>query len=594
MNAETFCEHFATFADAPKGVEKLRELILDLAVHGKLVPQDPSEGTATLLLDAIRKATKTRYASGEIRLRSNSRSYEESNNDIPAGWSLVTLGEIADVNWGNTTLTKKSYCETGFTAFSATGPDGMIDHAAFSCLGIVLSAIGARSGKCFLAGGQWTAIKNTITIIPFPPVNNDWLFRTINREAAWKRRGGAQPFIALKDTISLPILLPPLAEQRRIVEKVDLLLGLCDELAARQAAQREKRQRLVGATLDRLVTSRRSEGRPFREGEAPAEPFVGRNVASQAARQEPRPPMNRPPGPDDEFLKDTHRLRNHFDRLFDTPTTIPQLRQTILQLAVQGQLVSQNPDDEPASALISTILERKQELLREGEIPKQSALPDLPEESLPFNVPTGWQWIRLESVCEIITKGSSPKWQGVQYVDASDGVLFVTSENVGNYVLRKMDEPKYVERKFNEMEPRSILQRDDILVNLVGGSIGRSALFDRDDVANINQAVGIIRLVRGDISIDRWYLLHYLNSPISLQIMLEEQVETARANLSLTNMKHFLVAIPPLAEQKRIVTKVTELLSLCDALEAKLTQADSASTQLLAAAVHAILGVSKL
>jgi type I restriction enzyme S subunit len=259
----------------------------------------------------------------------------------------------------------------------------------------------------------------------------------------------------------------------------------------------------------------------------------------------------------------------HFATFADAPNGIAKLRALILQLAVQGKLVPQDRDDQPASALITAIVNRKAELIRSGQIPNESALPAISQDDVPFRLPSNWKWIRLETVCEAITKGSSPKWQGIQYVDASDGVLFVTSENVGNYVLRKMDEPKFVERRFNEMEPRSILQRDDVLVNLVGGSIGRSALFDRDDVANINQAVGIIRLVRGETSIDRWYLLHYLNSPISLRIMLEEQVETARANLSLTNMKHFLVPLPPLAEQRRIVEKVDQLLGLCDELAAR-------------------------
>ena len=213
---------------------------------------------------------------------------------------------------------------------------------------------------------------------------------------------------------------------------------------------------------------------------------------------------------------------------------------------------------------------------------------------MPFNIPAEGQWIRLESVCEIITKGSSPTWQGVQYVDANDGVMFVTSENVGNYVLRKMDEPKYVERKFNEMEPRSILQRDDLLVNLVGASIGRSAIFDRDDVANINQAVGIIRLVRGGIAIDRWYLLHYLNSPVSLQIMFEEQVETARANLSLTNMKHFLVPVPSLAEQRRIVGKVDQLLGLCDELAARQAAVRETNAKLMDSAIQSLLSETGL
>ncbi len=137
------------------------------------------------------------------------------------------------------------------------------------------------------------------------------------------------------------------------------------------------------------------------------------------------------------------------------------------------------------------------------------------------------------------------------------------------------------------LDKKSLTERD--ICTKFGGSIGRSAVYDRDDVANINQAVGIIRLVRGGMSIDRWYLLHYLNSPISLRIMFAEQVETARANLSLTNMKHFLVPVPPLAEQKRIVAKVTELLSLCDALETQLQSTESASTQLLSAAVSHLL-----
>ena len=278
-----------------------------------------------------------------------------------------------------------------------------------------------------------------------------------------------------------------------------------------------------------------------------------------------------------------------FATFAEAPNGVAKLRELILQLAVQGKLVPQDVNDEPAGVLIGRIEKRKSELIRQALIPKPSAFPAVSEDNLPFSIPTGWQWIRLESVCEIITKGSSPTWQGVQYVDANDGVLFVTSENVGNYVLRKMDEPKYVERKFNEMEPRSILQRDDLLVNLVGASIGRSAIYDRDDVANINQAVGIIRLVRGDIALDRWYLLHYLNSPVSLRIMFEEQVETARANLSLTNMKHFLVPLPPLAEQRRIVGKVDQLLGLCDELAARQAARREARSALVGATLDRLV-----
>ena len=577
MNAETFCEQFATFAEAPNGVAKLRELILQLAVQGKLVPQDTNDEPADAVIARITDRKSKMLDGGEIQRDKKFAPIlkQEPPWPIPQSWAWVRLQDIFEISRGGSprpagdpqyfggpipwitvgeitkdddlflTQTSTGLTELGSQRSRFVEPDDLLITNSGATLGVPKIAQirgcindGVALLKCFHS----EVVKEYAYLFLRQQTP---AFRNVNQ-------GMGQPNLNTPILAGWYFAFPPLAEQRRIVGKVDQLLGLCDELAARQAARREARSALVGATLDRLVSARSAA----------------------------------------EFPAHAHRLRDHFDRLFDTPTTLPQLRQAILQLAVQGQLVPQDPNDESAQTLVGRIEKRKSELIRQSLIPKQSALPPVQDDKLPFRIPIGWRWIRLESVCEIITKGSSPTWQGVQYVGADDGVLFVTSENVGNYVLRKMDEPKYVERKFNEMEPRSILQRDDLLVNLVGGSIGRSAIFDRDDVANINQAVGIIRLVRGDIAIDRWYLLHYLNSPCSLQIMFAEQVETARANLSLTNMKHFLVPLPPLSEQKRIVSKVTELLSLCDALEAKLTQAESASTQLLSAAVHHLLSDS--
>lgn len=144
MTLKTFFEKFDLFAEAPDALTKMRELILQLAVTGKLCPQDSSDEPALVLLAKISRANKSRYASGEIRLRKNARVSERSELYVPEGWASVALGEIADVNWGNTSLTKRSYSESGFTAYSATGADGWIDHAEFSGPGIVLSAIGAR------------------------------------------------------------------------------------------------------------------------------------------------------------------------------------------------------------------------------------------------------------------------------------------------------------------------------------------------------------------------------------------------------------------------------------------------------------------
>ncbi len=161
----------------------------------------------------------------------------------------------------------------------------------------------------------------------------------------------------------------------------------------------------------------------------------------------------------------------------------------------------------------------------------------------------GWPTAALGELCERITKGSSPKWQGFKYV-TKPGILFVTSENVRENEML-FDQPKYVEEAFNEKDTRSILKRGDVLTNLVGASIGRTAIFDRDDVANINQAVGILRCEP-----DRLYnrfLAFLLNSPVFTETLHDNEVNNARANLSLTFFKNLEIPVPPLPEQRRIV-----------------------------------------
>lgn len=141
-------------------------------------------------------------------------------------FSYTPLEQLASVNWGNTSITKSSYVESGYRAFSAAGGDGFLDDYQYDKEGIVLSAIGARCGKCFLADGKWTGIKNTITIIPENDVSRAYLFYFLNRANVWPNKGGAQPFISLKDARALKIPLPPLPIQKQIaavLEKADKL-----------------------------------------------------------------------------------------------------------------------------------------------------------------------------------------------------------------------------------------------------------------------------------------------------------------------------------------------------------------------------------
>ena len=168
---------------------------------------------------------------------------------VPEGWQVSPLGSLAIVNWGNTSLTKDSYAETGFPAYSAAGNDGLVPNAEHTDVGVVLSAIGARCGRTFLTPQKWTAIKNTITILSD---NQDirFLYQVFNFSEVWNKSGGAQPFISLGDARKTPILHPPLPEQKKIAS----ILTSVDEVIENTQKQIDKLQDLKKATMNELLT----------------------------------------------------------------------------------------------------------------------------------------------------------------------------------------------------------------------------------------------------------------------------------------------------------------------------------------------------
>ncbi|MCB9046556.1 MAG: restriction endonuclease subunit S [Chitinophagales bacterium] len=262
-------------------------------------------------------------------------------------------------------------------------------------------------------------------------------------------------------------------------------------------------------------------------------------------------------------------------------TNIQLLRQTILQEAVQGKLVPQNPNDEPAIELLKRIQAEKEQLIKEKKIKKPKPLPPIADDEIPYDLPEGWVWCRLGELTTLITKGSSPKWQGINYVQ--NGLLFITSENVNSYYIDYSKE-KFVEERFNDIEPRSILKYGDYLMNIVGGSIGRTAMYMNHEIANINQAVCLIRIETTNV--DKGFLLHFFNSEICKGYMFDKQVDNARPNLSMGNIAKFIIPLPPLKEQQRIVAKVEQLMQLCDELEAQVQQSKTDAEQLLQAVLR--------
>ncbi|BBM01975.1 restriction endonuclease subunit S [Microbulbifer sp. GL-2] len=555
------------------GIRKLRELILELAVRGKLVPQDPNDEPASVLLERV-AAEKAQLMTGKSTKKRNSLPNISSNEEpfeLPNSWSWIRFDEIVEIGSGITKGRKFAGKETVIVPYLRVAN---VQRSKLALEEIKEIEIAKEEIKKYQVqygdlliteGGDWDKVGRTAIwqvrseymahqnhVFKARIIGNEldaeWLEKYLNSKPSRDYFAGSS-----KQTTNLAsinksqlrnttIAIPPLNEQERIVTKVNELMALCDQLEQQTEASLDAHQQLVDTLLATLTSAQDAE----------------------------------------ELKQNWARLSEHFDTLITTDYAVEQLKQTILQLAVMGKLVPQDPNDEPASALLERIAAEKAELIKEKKIKKQKPLPKIRNEEKPFDLPRGWEWVRLEALSHLITKGSSPKWQGVAYTENSDDILFITSENVGvNKLL--LDKKKYVEKKFNDLEPRSILRKGDILMNIVGGSIGRTAVYDIESLANINQAVCLIRIF--DEHINKRYLLKFFNSETCRGYMFDQQVDNARANLSMGNISKFVVPVPPLHEQYRINTRVDKLISLCDLLTERLSKAQTTHLQLANTAI---------
>jgi type I restriction enzyme S subunit len=549
-------------AEAEDAIPRLRRFVLDLAVRGKLVEQDPSDEPATELLKRIAGSAAHQPARrGKQRDTSAANALEEPPFDAPEGWTFAALGQLVRVLNGRA-YKQQELLPSGtpvlrvgnlFTSNHWYYSDLELDDDKYCEAGDLIYAWSASFGP-FIWDGPRSIFHYHIWKLPLvseADLSKRYLFLFLQqktREIKEAGHGISMVHMTKEKMEKLIVPLPPLAEQRRIVAKVDELMALCDRLEAARAGREAVRDRLTAATLARLTAP---------ETDAETFPTYAR------------------------FALQT------LSTLTTRPDQIKTLRQAILNLAVRGKLVAQDPTDEPATELLKRIAKERTALVAAG-IAKKEKLVEA--EAAPFTLPDSWSWCGLGQLCQLITKGSSPKWQGVSYVTGDNGLMFITSENVGNFTLRKLDDLKYVEGRFRDVEPRSMLKKGDILINLVGASIGRTAIFNLDAEANINQAVALVRLVDPALGPSIDYLLMYLNSDTAVDQMLGSRVVTAQPNISLADVNGFPIPLPPLAEQHRIVAKVDALMAICDRLEASLTTATTTRSRLLEALLHEALG----
>lgn len=327
--------------------------------------------------------------------------------------------------------------------------------------------------------------------------------------------------------------LPPLAEQHRIVAKVDELMALCDQLENQHNNAAEAHEKLVTHLLGTLTQSQNAE----------------------------------------DFNTHWQRISEHFDTLFTTEASIDALKQTLLQLAVMGKLVPQDPNDEPASELLKRIQAEKAKLVAEGKIKKDKPLAEITEEEQPFDLPVGWEWIRVSTIAEIITSGSRD-W--AKYL-SNEGAKFITMGNLsrGSYNLR-LENMRYVNPPEDGEGSRTKLKEDDLLISITGdvGNLGR--IPENFGDAYINQHTCLLRFIS---DCRNRYFPETLRSPMAISQFIEPQ-RGIKNSFRLGDLAEMVIPLPPKNEQHRIVTKVDELMAICDQLKSRLTAANQLQQKL--------------
>ena len=539
-------------ATAPGGVAKLRELILTLAVQGKLVPQDPADEPAGVLLQKIRVEKDRLIAEGKIRRDKPLAEIaeEEKPFGLPQGWEWVRFGDASINRDGERIPVSSSDRENRAKTYDYYGASGVIDKIDGFLFDKTLLLIGEDGANlinrstpiAFLAHGKYWVNNHAHVIDTTHPQLMTYLALFINAISLEPYvTGTAQPKMNQAKLNSIVIALPPLAEQSRIVARVEALMRLCDALEAKGQLEAAQHAQLVSTLLGTLTASTTPE----------------------------------------ELADNWQRVAQHFDLLLDRPEAIDALEQTLLQLAVRGLLVPQDPTDEPASVLLQKIRAEKDRLIAAGQIKRDKPLPPITDEEKPFELPVGWEWVRLGALASLVTSGSR-SWKDFY---AEEGATFIRSQDI-KYDRLEFDERAFVKLPVGTEGVRTQVQLHDVLVTITGANVGKAAVVSEPiSEAYVSQHVALVRMLDASLvsCLHLWLVSEYEGRRLLLM-----SSYGAKPGLNLQNINDLPVPLPPLAEQSRIVTRVTALRRLCADLRQRLAEREAVQARLAEALVESV------
>ena len=479
--------------------QELKNSILKRAIEGKLVEQRKEEGTGAELFEKIQKEKKKLVEEGKIKKQKSLPKITEDEIpfDIPKTWKWVRLGDVGEWAAGSTPLRTNLEFYGGEIPWLKTGDlnDGFITEVPeyitdlalsrtslkLNPVGSVLIAMyGATIGKLGILKKPMTTNQACCACQPLDGIYNLYLFYFLmssRRRLIKMAEGGAQPNISRTKIIGLSMPLPPLAEQKRIVDKIEELMPLVDE------------------------------------------------------------------------------YEKNWQKLEELNKKFPEdMKKSLLKEAIKGKLVEQRKEEGTGAELFEKIQKEKKKLVEEGRIKKQKALPQITEEEIPFDIPENWKWTRLNE-CIDVRDGThdTPKY-------IAKGYPLVTSKNLKHGKI-DFSNCKFISKEDHiKISKRSKVDVNDILFAMIG-SIGNPVKVRDDNEFSIKN-MALFKPIKNNFNMD--YLFWFLY--ISQDNMKKIADGAVQSFVSLKFLREYLIPLPPLAEQKRIVEKLDEMLAYCDEL----------------------------
>ncbi|MCP4110483.1 MAG: restriction endonuclease subunit S [Desulfobacteraceae bacterium] len=567
MDVKTFLAEFGHIVNAPGGVQRLREMVLQLAISAALTKRIKGDTTAKTLFDENQREKKKLVEKG---IHPRPKTLTKINNSelpwvIPDTWMWCRLGDVtsygaalkADIN----SIKKETWVlelediekETSKLLQKIRAKDRKFKSSKNRFLknDVLYGKLRPYLDKVILADEDGVCSSEIMPIRVFSgilPAYLRWYLKSpyFKNYANNSTHGMNLPRMGTESGRVALFPLAPIKEQKRIVAKVDGLMALCDRLETQQ----QKRSKLMKLARTASLNAM-----------ANAQTLYELKVAWK-------------------------RMHENVEMLFEKPEDAKELRTAIYDLAVKGVLSQRSRDDSNINETLEKICSIKKELVLNKEIKKVKQVSPPLESEIPFSVPENWEWAKLDQIAKTMEYGTSQKAH-----NTPDGVPVLRMVNINDGKI-DFTNLKYVNKDIKDL-PRLYLKKFDLVFNRTNSYelVGRMASFEKDDdeftFASYLIRVGIfVNLINSD------FVNSYFQSSLCRKLQIEPNitVQTNQANFNGTKLRNVLIPLPPFEEQKRIVEKVKSLLALCDTLESQLTKARSTAEKLAKSAVAAITG----